>query len=327
MGAMAEYRVTTVPRQAEPGASEPLEFPGCRPVRIAREAIAGYQGRIEYWNADSEVAMVCEPVSVYHEHPPQRLATLLTLVAQTRGSPIETFGAADLLVRDAHGAHLRILQADQTVYLRPRETRPWGPAIEVGSDLLPDVVLEVDNTTDVRRGKLALYESWGFPEVWVEVPDTPSPSRPAALRPGLTIHLLGDRGYRTAPGSRAFPGWTAQEIHRALNETELSDATTAALRRVGRALGAAEGTGPDDDPLLRAERTESHARGRMETQSEAVQQVFKTRGLPVSAALPRRLAELQGVPTAVLVQAALQCRDERDFLRLLSKPPAANGGA
>ena len=26
---------------------------------------------------------------------------------------------------------------------------------------------------DVGRGKLALYESWGFPELWVEVPDTP----------------------------------------------------------------------------------------------------------------------------------------------------------
>ena len=67
----------------------------------------------------------------------------------------------------------------------------------MGSDALPDVVLEVDNTTDVRRGKLAL-------EVWVEVPDTPSPSRPAGLRAGLTIHVLGDRGFRTQPGSRRF---------------------------------------------------------------------------------------------------------------------------
>jgi hypothetical protein len=150
----------------------------------------------------------------------------------------------------------------------------------------------------------------------------------------LTIHLLGDQGFRTAPTSLAFPGWSAQEIHRALNEPELSGATVAALRRVGRALGATEGTGPDDDPLLRAERSEGHAaghaeghaegraegreEGRMETQSAAVLQVFKTRGLPVSAALPRRLAELQGVSTAALVQAALQCRDKADLLRLLS---------
>ena len=229
-------------------------------------------------------------------------------------------------MRDEQGAYLRILEADQTVYLHPRATRPAGPAIEVGSDVLPDVVLEVDNTTDVRRGKLSLYESWGFPEVWVEVPDESSPSRPRGLRPGLTIHAPGDGGYRTVQSSRAFPGWTAQEIHRALNEAELSDATTAALRRIGRTLGAAEGTGPDDDPFLRAElmegRAEGHAEGheagRLEAQSAAVMQVFKSRGLPVSAALPRRLAELEGVSTAALVQAALECRDQEHLLRLVS---------
>ena len=319
---MAEYSVTAMPWPAEHSEPDALEFPGCHPVRISRAEIADYEGRIEYWDAAVEIAMVCEPVSIYHELPRQRLIGLVTTIALVRGSPIETFGASDLLVRDAHGAHLRILQADQTVYLHPRETRPWGPAIEVGSDVLPDVVLEVDNTTDVRRGKLALYESWGFPEVWVEVPDTPSPRRPAALRPGLTIHLLGDQGLRTVPTSRAFPGWTAEEIHRALNEPESSDATTAALRRVGRALGAAEGTGPDDHPFLRAERLAGYAEGRaeglVETQREVMLQVFKTRRLPVSSALPRRLAELEGVSTAALVQAALECRDEADFLRLLS---------
>ena len=314
--AMAEHGVTALTIPAERRQPESLAFPGCRPVRIPREAIADYEGRIEYWDAATETAMVCEPVSTYHERPGQRLAGVLTVIAQTRGSPIETFGAADLLLRDEHGAYFRILEADQTVYLHPRATRPQGPAIEVGSDTLPDVVLEVDNTTDVRRGKLALYESWGFPEVWVEVPDTPSPSRPAGLRPGLTIHVLGARGFRTQPSSRAFPGWTAQEIHRALNEAESSNATTAALRRVGRSLGAAEGTGPDDDPLLRAERTEGRVEGRRETESEAVLQIFRTRGLTVSETLARRVAELAGVSTAALVQAALACRDEADFLRL-----------
>ena len=327
---MAETRAATVPRPAEHGEPASLEFPGCRPVRISRAEIADCDRRIEYWDAATEIAMVCEPVSIYHEHPGQRLRELLTLIAQTRGSPIGTLGAADLLMRDAQGAYLRILEGDQTVYLHPRTTRPRGPAIEVGGDVLPDVVLEVDNTTDVRRGKLALYEAWGFPEVWVEVPDESSPSRPPGLQPGLTIHVSGDRGYRTVKSSRAFPAWTAQEIHRALNEAELSDATTAALRRIGRTLGTAEGTGPDDDPFLRAERmgsrlagrqegrVEGHEAGRMETQRAAVLQVFKARGMPVSAALPRRLAELEGVSTAALMQAALECRDEEHLLRLLS---------
>ena len=144
---MARYSVSAPPRTAIVDEPESLQFPGCRRVRISREAIADYEGRIEYCDATTEVAMVCEPVSVYHEHPPQRLAGLLKTISHVRGSPIETFGAADLLVRDAHGAHLRIMQADQTVYLRPRATRPWGPGIEVGSNVLPDVVLEVDSNT------------------------------------------------------------------------------------------------------------------------------------------------------------------------------------
>ena len=143
-----------------------------------------------------------------------------------------------------------------------------------------------------------------------------SACRPVGLRPGLTICLLADGGYRTASSSRAFPGWTAAEIHIALNEDELADATIAALRRVGRTLGAAEGTGPEDDPLLRAERREGRVEGRVEALTAAVLQVFETRGVPVSAALPRRLAELEGVSAEDLVRAALECRDEADFLRL-----------
>jgi len=293
------------------------QFPGCRPMPLKREDIATYEGRFEFWDAATETAwVVCEPAGMYHEHPSQRLRELMTMVAQARGSPIEAFGSADLLMRDARGEYRRILQADQTVYLRPRETRPWGDAIEVGSDVLPDVVLEVDNTTDVRRGKLGFYESWGFPEVWVEVPDHPAPSRPASLRPGLTIHVLGGEGYRAMASSRAFPGWTAQQIHRALNERELSGKTIAELRRLGRALGAADGTGPDDDPFLREERMESRAGGHAEAMHTAVVEILETRGIPVSQAFARRLVELADVSGTVLVRAALRCRDEEDFLRL-----------
>ena len=95
----------------------------------------------------------------------------------------------------------------------------------------------------------------------------------------------------------------------------VSGATTAALRRVGRTLGAAEGTGPDDDPFLHAERQE----GRVEAARAAVLQVLATRGLRVSATLSRRLAELENISTGALVQAALECRDEADFLRLLTE--------
>ena len=333
---MAEYRATTEPRPAEHEAP-PLEFPGCRPVRISRAEIVDYERRIEYWDAATEVAMVCEPVSVYHEQPGQRLIGLATRIALMRGSPIETFGAADLLLRDADGAWRRILEADQTVYLHPRTTRPEGARIEVGSDTLPDVVLEVDNTTDVRRGKLALYESWGFPEVWVEVPDESSPSRPAGLRPGLTIHLLESGRFRHRGEQPGIPGLDgagdpsgaerARGVvrHHGRVAQGGTHARCGSRNRPGRRPVAARGApakprrGPREG---RAEsRAESRAEGRtealVETQREVVLKVLKLRGLPVSAAFPRRLAEFRAASTATLVQAALECRDEADFLRLI----------
>ena len=238
------------------------EFPGCRAVRTSREEIDDY-GRVEYWDAATEIAMVCDGVSVYHEHPSQRVAHMATLIAVTRGSPIETFGHADLLLRDEHGERRRIMQADQTVYLHPERDRPAGSAMVVGEDTLPDVIVEVDHTTDVRRRKLALYESWGLPEVWVELPDADSPSRATSRAPGLTIHVLHPDGfYRQSAESRAFPGWTAAEIHRSMNEATLSIETMAVFERVARALRDQDGAETGDAPFLHRMRVESHAAGR-----------------------------------------------------------------
>ena len=309
------------------GAAEPAppEFPGCRAVRMTRDAITDFEGRFEYWDAATETAwMVCEPTTIYHEGPGQRLAQLAALIAAGRGSPITTLGTADLLVRNARGERQRILQADQIVYLRPTETEPRGAAVEVGADHLPDVVLEVDWSTDVRRGKLGLYEAWGFPEVWVEVPDAGSPGRSQRRAAGLTIHRLGADGYRPAAASEAFPGWTAAEIHTALNESRLSEATSAVLTRVGRALGDAEGTVPDDHPWLRGQRRETARKakregkreGKQEATLEAVMRVLRSRGI----AVPPRLAALAaGASPAELIDAALACRDAADFLLRLKR--------
>jgi hypothetical protein len=304
-GAFVPESVSAVPlpdvRESTP------EFPGCRPVRIARDAIDDYEGRFEYWDSRTETAWVArEPTSVYHEGPSQQLAGLLTRIAAVRGAPIVTLGTADLVLRDAKGDRRRIMQADQMVYLDPVDTRPRGMYVEVGSDHLPDVVLEVDYATDVRRGKLGLYEAWGFPEVWVEVPAGGSPRR----RPGLTIHRRAAGGYRTAPASVALPGWTAAEIHAALNEPVLSEATRVVLDRVGRALGAAGGTGPDDDPWLAAHRREGRAEGCADTCVE----ILRSCGLPVSERLAARIA---GADPDALVAAALACRDEEDLLACL----------
>ena len=235
------------------------EFPGCTPVHLPADELERSDQRLEYWDGATQTAWICEPTSPYHERPSGRLTRFTERIAQVRGAPIESYGSMDLRQHDGPRS---IMQADESVYLHPGSARLPGPsAMVIGVDDYPDVVLEVDHTTDVRRGKLGLYESWGFPEVWVEVPDEAAPSRPRSRRPGLTIHVLEDGVYRAAPESRAFPGWKAEEIHAALNEPALSAQTSAVLERVGKLLGEREGTGPDHDPLLRSQRRRGFERG------------------------------------------------------------------
>ena len=113
------------PRAVVDGTS--YDFPGCRRVRIGRDEIADYDGRFEYWDADSETAlMVAEPASPYDEQSSVRLARMADRIAATSGTDIEVLGAADLLLRDRDGNRHRIMQADQIVYTRPVRTRPLG---------------------------------------------------------------------------------------------------------------------------------------------------------------------------------------------------------
>ena len=196
---------------------------------------------------------------------------------------------------------------------------PGPPPWWSGEDDFPDVVLEVDHTTDVHRGKLALYESWGFPEVWVEVPDAPSPSRPHRRQPGLTIHLLEHGRFRVAAESLAFPGWRAEEIHLALNEPVLSARTSAALQRVAATLGAREGTGPDDDLLFRSQRRQAIEHGRAEARAQMVRQILRSRGIEVSARFGTATEAFAAASEEALLTAALGCTDEAEFLATLRR--------
>ena len=310
---------------AHPLPAQPPAFPGCKPVHLPRTEIERFEGRLEYWDAATETAWICDPAPPYHERPTRRLTRLAGQIAGVRGSPIECYGSMDLLLRDSQGEPRRIMQADESVYLHPGRARLGPAAMVVGEDDFPDVVLEVDHTTDVHRGKLALYESWGFPEVWVEVPDTPSPSRPHRRRPGLTIHLLDHGRFRVVAESRAFPGWRAAEIHLALNEPVLSARTSAALQRVAAALGAREGTGPDDDLLLRAQRrqgfehgrAEGRLEGRAEARAQMVRQILRSRGIEVTARFDTATGAVAAASEEALLTAALGCTDEADFLAAL----------
>ena len=325
-GPVAEPAAGTLPARRADGPAgrprtdpEPPAFPGCTPVHLPPAELESFERRLEYWEAATETAWVCEPVSPYHERPSRLLPQLAVSLARVRGSRIECYGSMDLLLRDHRGRPQSIMQADESLYLHPADARMPDAAMVVGQDDFPDVVLEVDHTTDARRGKLPLYESWGFPEVWVDVPEAPSPSRPRSRRPGLTIHLLEGGRYREAADSRAFPGWTAEEIHAALNEPAPSAQTSAVLERVGAELGAREGTGPDDDPLLRSQRRQGFERGRAEARAEMVRQILRSRGIEVSTGFPGDATALAAATEAVLVAAAFACTDQADFLAALAR--------
>ena len=307
------------------------EFPGCRPFRLTKEDVEAYEGRFEYWDADTETAWkMCEPTSRTHEQPSQRLAALGQVIAAVRGAPIECYGSMDLILRNERGEKWRILQADQVAYLCPGHARLPVHGLVIGEHDLPDVVVEVDHTTDVRRGKLGLYEAWGFPEVWVDVPDRTSPGRPAGRTPGLTIHLLDGDRYRTADASSSFPGWTAAEIHAAMNEPLPSAATTRVLERVGRTLGARDGTGPDDTPWLHRHREEGREEGRAQGRIEgwaqgrarllhvAIRKTLASRGIP-AADLTLDARDLAGLTDEDVIDALLECRDAADLQARLTK--------
>ncbi len=321
--AMAEPPVRTPnPRPPEAGRPEPVASPlalaaesGCRTVRIPKERIDDYEGRVEYWEERTERAMVLrEPTTVYHERPSQRLARLAERIAASRGAPIETLGTADLVRAKADGGYRVLMQADQILYLDPAAL-PAGARVDIDGGELPDVVLEVDYSTDARLWKLPLYEAWGFPEVWIDVPD--ERSYPRSLLSGLTIHLHHGERFREAASSRAFPGWTAEEIHVALSRDLPSPETLEVLRRVGRAMGALEGTGPDDDPWLRAERDEGRDEGLAAGRARMAVAVLDARGVPTSPDLAERLAGLRGLSEVEIAKAAQMCADEAELLRLL----------
>ena len=331
--------VSDTSRTSGPTPFRDEDFPDCESFPLPASELDTHEGRLEFWDGATETAWkVCEPTSIEHEAPSRRLAQMTGQFAMLRGSRIACFGSADLVRVDASGRKRWLMQADEVLYLHPDRVRLQGPAIDVDRDPLPDVVLEVDHTTDVRRRKLGIYKESGFPEIWVLVPWESS-----VRRPGLAIHVRRGDVYREEPTSRAFPGWTAEEIHLALTEAPMSGAAWRALERTALSMGAREGTKPEDDPLMRSQsvkaRTEGHAQGHQEGHAEGhreghaqghreglvqgrsemlaanVLAVLKARGIAVASDLTE-LRELFGASSSdALMAAALSCTDAADFRR------------
>ncbi len=250
------------------------------------------------------------PHALRRELPKMGLDGLAEQIAAARCAGIIVLRAKELLIRGRDGKGRRIGQAHQIVYTRPASTLAAREAVEITEDELPDVALQVDVVPDTRRRGLSLYEKWGLPEVWVEVPER-RPRISHGPVPGLAIHLRTRLGFVQSPTSAAFPSWSAEEIHTALNEPEgrMSKATAAALRRVGRLMAADIAAGTEGDSIDRADDAETP----MEDRIEALDEIFRLRGFAASPAFAIQVASLQR-PLPTLLRAAYQSRDEEDFL-------------
>ena len=333
LAALAEQQSVAVPphrpgglRRESRGHGTPrseLEFPGCYARPMTRTQYEAHEGRVEFFDSRAEIAwMVRVPAHAPHERPRSRLGHLLERIAMMRGSAIESLGATEIRRTEPGSGEYRAIHPDQMLFLHPDRTRgKISQYLDVGEDPYPDMVVEVDTTTDVRRNRLKLYEEWGFPEAWVEVPDAVMPGRPAGLRSGLWIYLLEAGRYVPSEESRALPGWLAVEIHRALNERVISEETSAVLSRVGRALGEPEGTGPEDDPLLRQLRAEGRAAGVGRT----ARALLRRRGVSVPPNFPAGLAirdldALRAASAERFLAAASAAVSIADFLTRLDDP-------
>ncbi|MDE0420190.1 MAG: Uma2 family endonuclease [Gammaproteobacteria bacterium] len=286
---------------------------GCRPFPLSAAEMADYDGHYEYWEAG--VAWELRDTSPKHERPSARLAELIGDIAKMRGIPMAMFGTADLQERGVGGSRIRAAQADELIYVDYRYDVP--DVFVVGDLPLPDVVFEVDLTTDIRDRKLDVYAAWGVPELWVEVPDADLPSK--RKRPGLTIHLLEDGRFRERDESAAFPTLTAVEIHAALNEPSTSAATVETVRRVGDIMGRRTGTGPEDDPFLGVERRLSRREGRQDERMSMLEGLLETRGIDVTPRFHAEAHRIAALPRDTVLRAALESTSLDDFLGRL--PP------
>ena len=254
-----------------------------------------------------------------------------------RGAPIASFGSVDLLVRDAEGKPDRMMQADETVYLHPERALTPEGSLVIGEHDLPDVVLEVDHTTDVRPGKLVLYEAWGFPELWVVVP-------PAGRRGGSrrgddspdarrTIRLAGrergspgvDRGgdsrgpYRAGDGAdvrRAGAGGAGAGRAGRDGARRRPDAARAgrAVARAGAAEGRSRGLAEGHSRGVAEGRAEGLAEGRAQERAALVRSILEARGMSFADEASDAVVD---VPRDAAVAAAVTCTDAEDFRRRL----------
>ena len=330
-GAMASTEAPPSGRHAaaQRRRAQPPAFPGCKPVRLPRTEIECFEGRLEYWDAATETAWICEPATPYHERPSRLLTRLAELVGRVRGSPI-SYGSMDLLLRERAAAH----HAGRRVGVPASGAGQAAGACRHGGG----------------RGRLPRRGAGGGSHhrcpPWqaravrvVGIPGSvgggagravPEPAAPAPLRTDDS-----SAGTWPVPGCGCEPG-ISRLARRRDSRAERTGAVSANERgrgagcsgarrahRPGRRPAAAFATAPGVRARLahgRAEgRMEGREEGRAEGRARMVRQILQSRGIAVSAGFAADSEAFAAASEEALLVAALGCADEADFLVALRR--------
>ena len=113
-----------------------------------------------------------------HEGPAQTLGEMAALIAAVRAPRSSATGrwASSGVMRPAR-AGASCIRIRPFIFTVPLVEQEVEDRLLVVGRSFPDVVLEVDHTTDVRPGKLKLLSPGAFRRLWVEVPG-PGPAKP-----------------------------------------------------------------------------------------------------------------------------------------------------
>jgi Uma2 family endonuclease len=166
--------------------------------------------RLSYDKGMLEIKML----SAGHERPNRTLALLIEVIAEEMNIDIERLGSTTFKRDDL----LKGFEPDSCFYIQNAEAIAGKNSIDIATDPPPDLVIEVDITSD-SLDKFPIFAGVGVPEVWHYDDEM------------VTIYKLeGDR-YMEAEYSPTFPPLTSELATQFLEESAQMK-STAWLRRL-----------------------------------------------------------------------------------------------
>jgi Uma2 family endonuclease len=176
--------------------------------------------RFSYDNGMLEIKVL----SLRHENPNRKLAWLIEVLAEEMEVDIEPAGSTTFQREDLRKG----FEPDSCFYIQNAEAIRGMEKIDLDVDPPPDLVIEVDITTD-SLDKFPILAGIGVPEVWRYIAEK------------VTIYKLEGGGYVEAEHSLAFLALTSEMVTQFLEEGRQMK-SSAWVRRVREWARSQSGT-------------------------------------------------------------------------------------